>query len=78
MTGGEQGGEFGAKHQLNDVFVEILIAFNEEERAFRYTIDESSGPVATGVVQRYLVDSVKVFSVTATGATVVLWNRTNF
>ena len=70
---GDKGAtEVGAKRKLNDAFEETLIEFNDADRSFRYTIDDGPGPVASGVVESY-VGSVKVFPVTATNQTFVLW-----
>jgi carbon monoxide dehydrogenase subunit G len=70
---GDKGGtEIGARRRLNDAFLETLVEFNERERTFTYTIDDGPGPIAADLVQRY-VGKVKVFPVTATGGTFVLW-----
>jgi len=72
VIGDKKDGEIGAQRKLNDAFVETLIELNETERSFRYTIDDGPGPVAADLVESY-VGSVKVFPVTATGQTFVLW-----
>ncbi len=72
VIGDKKDGEIGARRKLNDAFVETLIELNETERSFRYTIDDGPGPVAADLVESY-VGSVKVFPVTATGQTFVLW-----
>ena len=72
MIGDKKDGEIGAQRKLNNVFAETLIELNEAERSFRYTIDDGPGPVAADLVESY-VGSVKVFPVTATGQTFVLW-----
>lgn len=72
VIGDKKDGEIGAQRKLNNVFAETLIELNEAERSFRYTIDDGPGPVAADLVESY-VGSVKVFPVTATGQTFVLW-----
>ena len=72
VIGDKKDGEIGAQRKLNNAFVETLIELNEAGRSFRYTIDDGPGPVAADLVESY-VGSVKVFPVTATGQTFVLW-----
>ena len=72
VIGDKKDGEIGAQRKLNNVFAETLIELNEAGRSFRYTIDDGPGPVAADLVESY-VGSVKVFPVTATGQTFVLW-----
>lgn len=72
VIGDKKDGEIGARRKLNNAFVETLIELNEAGRSFRYTIDDGPGPVAADLVESY-VGSVKVFPVTATGHTFVLW-----
>ncbi len=72
VIGDKKDGEIGAQRKLNNAFAETLIELNEAGRSFRYTIDDGPGAVGADLVESY-VGSVKVFPVTATGQTFVLW-----
>ena len=71
-VGNKRPSEVGAKRVLNGVFHETLASVNDTERVLSYTIDDGPGPVASDVVDRY-VGTVRVFPVTATGQSFVLW-----
>jgi carbon monoxide dehydrogenase subunit G len=63
--------ERGAKRVLNGVFHETLLGVDNEKRALRYSIDSAPGtPVdaTTGYV-----GVIRVFPVTTTGETFVIW-----
>ena len=64
--------EVGAQRTLDDAIFETLTEFDEENRSYRYRIDDGPGPLASGLVESY-VGLVDVFPVTTTGQTFVLW-----
>jgi hypothetical protein len=64
--------EVGAKRKLSDAFEETLLTLNDDERSFTYSIDNGPGPMSSDAVESY-VGTARVFPVTATGQTFVLW-----
>ena len=72
VIGEKKDGEIGARRKLNDAFLETLTELDETARSFQYTVDDGPDPVAADVVESY-VGIAKVFPVTATGQTFVLW-----
>ena len=64
--------EIGARRKLNDAFEETLVDLNDDDRSLRYTIDNGPPPVDADSVETY-VGAAKVFPVTATGQSFVLW-----
>ncbi|MBL4844214.1 MAG: SRPBCC family protein [Planctomycetes bacterium] len=70
-VGDTPGSERGAKRIVNGAMHETLLGIDNEKRAFRYSIDSAPGtPIdsTTGYV-----GVVRVFPVTTTGETFVIW-----
>ena len=65
------GSERGAKRILNGVFHETLLGVDNEKRALRYSIDSAPGTPADTTTG--YVGVVRVFPVTETGETFVIW-----
>jgi len=72
VVGDKSGTEVGAKRKLNEAFEETLIDVNDKDRSFAYSIDDGPAPLNSEAMDNY-IGAVKVFSVTATGQTFVLW-----
>ena len=72
VVGDSGGTETGAKRILNGVFHETLLALDDEERTFSYSIDDGPEAVSKENVQGYIWE-VRVFPVTADDSTFVLW-----
>jgi len=69
---GEEGPhEVGARRVINGVFHETLRSFDDEGRKLSYSIEQGPPPIG-GEVTGY-EGCVRVFPVTATGETFVLW-----
>jgi len=52
--GDKAGYEVGAKRLINEAIYETLIAINEEEYTFSYSIDDGPGPIGRSVVDNYI------------------------
>ena len=65
--------QIGATRAINDTFFETLIALNDREHTFSYTIDNGPGPVAKDVIRNY-VGKVELLSITDENKTYVLWS----
>ncbi|RMG11134.1 MAG: SRPBCC family protein [Planctomycetota bacterium] len=65
------GTERGAKRILNGVFEETLLGVDDGKRALRYSIDRAPGTPVDGTT--HYVGVIRVFPVTATNETFVIW-----
>jgi len=73
VIGDLSGDQIGARRKLNGVFTETLVALNDHEHAFSYSIDDAPGtPVAQGAVKDY-VGTVKAHRITEGEQTFVEW-----
>ncbi|MCF6213673.1 MAG: SRPBCC family protein [Flavobacteriaceae bacterium] len=72
VIGNKSGTEVGAKRILNDAFHETLLSIDNEKMQFTYSIDDGPAVVSKDNVTDY-VGTVKVFSVSDTGDSFVLW-----
>ena len=75
-VGEKASDQVGARRILNGVFHESLVAIDDVERRFSYSIDDGPGtPVAKGSVADY-VGSIRAWPVTASDETFVEWSST--
>lgn len=72
-VGDKKGNEVGARRVLNDAFHETLLELKDEDRTFRYSIDDGPSPVSKADVSNY-VGRVQVRPVTEGGGTFVEWS----
>ncbi|GLX76987.1 hypothetical protein tinsulaeT_03270 [Thalassotalea insulae] len=72
VVGDAKPDQIGAKRVLNGAFHETLVAFDETNNSFSYRIDNGPGAVSKENVSGY-IGTVKLFSVTDSNATFVLW-----
>ena len=70
--GDKAGTEVGAKRLLNGAITETLVSFNDDARAFSYSIDDGPAVLSKEQVRGYL-GSVRVAPITATGQCFVEW-----
>lgn len=63
----------GAKRQLNDAFLDTLIAYSVIERRIMYSMDEGPSPVSSREVHDY-VGSLHLLPVTVNDTTFVEWS----
>lgn len=69
-VGGVPGTQIGARRKLNGVFVETLLALDEDGRTMKYSIDEGPGPVASA---KGYVGQVRLLPLTDGDKTFVEW-----
>lgn len=72
-VGDKKGNEVGARRVLNDAFHETLLELKDEDRTFRYSIDDGPSPVSMADVGGY-VGPVQLRPVTEGGGTFVEWS----
>jgi len=65
--------QIGAKRVLNDAFHETLLAIDEADHSFRYSIDDGPEAVSRNNVQGY-IGAVRLRPVTDGNATFVEWS----
>jgi hypothetical protein len=65
--------QIGAQRQLNGVFLETLLALDDDQRTLKYSIDDGPDAVSKDRVTGY-VGVVRVMPVTDTNATFVEWS----
>lgn len=73
--GDSAANQIGAKRLLNGVIRETLVAINNRDRTFSYSIDDGPDAIAKDKVSGY-IGTVRVFPVTDGGASFVEWSST--
>lgn len=72
-TNGKAGTEIGAQRLLNGAITETLQSFDDDARAFSYSIDDGPDVLAADKVAGY-IGKVRVAPVTETGQAFVEWS----
>ena len=72
VVGDKGGSEIGARRFLNDAFTETLVAVNEDEFTFSYSIDDGPEPLSKDSVSNYL-GTVCLYPVTDSDGTFIEW-----
>ena len=70
---GKGGTEVGAQRRLNGAFYETLQSFDDDSRAFSYSIDEGPDAMAKDRMSGY-IGKARVAPITATGQSFVEWS----
>lgn len=71
-TNGMGGTEVGAKRTLNGAIDETLVAFDDDAKAFSYSIDDGPAVLSKDAVRGYQ-GTVRVAPITATGQAFIEW-----
>ncbi len=72
-VGDAPANQIGARRILNGVFHETLLALNETDHFFAYSIDDGPEPVSKDCVSGY-IGAVRLFPVTDSNDTFVEWS----
>lgn len=72
VVGDQKGNEVGAGRFLNDAFRETLLELSDDDRFFRYSIDDGPSPASPAEMKNYVAQAT-VRPITEGGGTFVEW-----
>ena len=73
VVGDKKGDEVGCVRFLNDAFTETLLELNDDDRSFKYSIDDAPSPASSAEMSNYVAQAT-VRPVTEGGGTFVEWS----
>lgn len=73
VVGDKTGEEVGAIRFLNDAFTETLVELNDDDRTFKYSIEDAPAPASKAEMSNYVAQA-SVRPVTEGGGTFVEWS----